>query len=389
MQPLGIKHEHIRRRRLQQGQVILITVLLIATVIGISLFTLVRPRDPVLDDNVQTELALRQAKEALIAYASGRPNGAGAVPRPGDLPCPDTDNNGQVNTPCNTPATQIGRLPWATLGIPDLRDGSGERLWYAVSNNFKDNPPVATPPPLNSNTLGQLTVTGIAPASNVIAIVFAPGAVVSGQSRTAANVNNRTHYLEGENANGDTIFTTAATSGTFNDRLLAITPAMFFPPVEMRVAREMRSFLNAYFNDPTRRYFPSAHAYGATEPPCVPATQGRVPELPSACGAVPIGAVLPGWYLPNQWKNVMFYAVAPACSNPAPNCTGAGGFLTVNGVGGIRALLITPGTPYTGQTRPCATIADCLEPPNTTSFPAFTHGPASTTFNDRVVIIAP
>ena len=30
-----------------------------------------------------------------------------------------------------------GRLPWKTLGLPDLRDGHGERLWYAVSTQLQ------------------------------------------------------------------------------------------------------------------------------------------------------------------------------------------------------------------------------------------------------------
>jgi hypothetical protein len=25
---------------------------------------------------------------------------------------------------------RMGRLPWKTLRLPDLRDGHGERLWY-------------------------------------------------------------------------------------------------------------------------------------------------------------------------------------------------------------------------------------------------------------------
>src|SRR5690606_298057 len=32
---------------------------------------------------------------------------------------------------------RLGRLPWKTLGLPDLRDGHGERLWYAVSTRHK------------------------------------------------------------------------------------------------------------------------------------------------------------------------------------------------------------------------------------------------------------
>lgn len=208
--------------RLQQGQAILLAVVLLAMIGSIAMVSFIKPRNPALDSNAQTAQALAQAKEALIAYATARYN-----ERPGELPCPDRDNNGTAQSSCNTVTTQIGRLPWSTLGLSDLRDGAGERLWYAVSHNFKNNTAVT---PLNSNTPGQLSVTGIAPASNVIAIVFAAGAAVAGQTRSTANVNNVAHYLEGENANGDTTFTTAVSSGTFNDRLLAITAAMFFSP---------------------------------------------------------------------------------------------------------------------------------------------------------------
>lgn len=367
--------------RRQKGQVALVTVLLVSVVLGISLYSVIRPKNVVLEDAAQTETALAQARDALISYAAGRLS----TNRPGELPCPDTNNNGTAEANCNTAASRLGRLPWSTLGIPDLRDGSGERLWYAVSSNFKNATAVT---PLNSNTLGQLTVTGLSPANNVIAIVFAPGTVMSGQNRTAANINNRAHYLEGENANGDTIYTTAVPSGTFNDRLLAITSGMLFPAVEMRVAREARAFLNAYYA--VRRYFPVAHAYGGAGL-CSPAGQGRIPTNPVNCpGQATWPAALPAWYAPNNWAQVLFYAVAPACTNPAAlNCTGVGGFLTVNGVGGVRAVLATPGTAYTGQARPCAVITDCLEAPNSTSFPAFTHTPGSATANDRIVIISP
>jgi hypothetical protein len=299
------------------------------------------------------------------------------------LPCPDTNNNGTAEANCNTLPSRIGRLPWATLGIPDLRDGSGERLWYAVSNNFKNNLPVV---PLNSNTAGQLSITGIAPTANVIAIVFAPGTAINGQSRIPANINTAAHYLEGENANGDTIFASGQASATFNDRLLAITPASFFPAVEARVARELRNALNNYYQ--VNLYFPPANAYGVT---CTAASQGLIPRDPTLCGvAGPTLAPSLSWISMNQWFEIFFYAVAPACMNPAfLSCTGTGGYLTVNGVNNVRALIIRPGTPFGGQARPCMANSDCLEPPNATSFPAFTHAPGSTTSNDRVLIVAP
>lgn len=370
----------------QRGQIALITVLLLGLTITVSLFSLARSRNPTLDDIAQTERALSEAREALIAYASGRP----ATNRPGELPCPDTNNDGAAEPSCSTLASQIGRLPWATLGIRDLRDGSGERLWYTVSNRFKNSPAVT---PLNSNTAGQLTVTGNAPANNVIAIVFAPGTVVAGQSRTAANINNVTHYLDGENANGDTVFSVAAANSGFNDRLLAINSSNFFPAIEMKVARELRIEIRNYFT--TNSYLPPGNAHGLN---CVPTNLGMIVANPVACGAGHASwpSSLPTWFNSNQWYRSILYAVAPACVNPsAINCSGPGGFLTVinsntgSSTTGVKALLIAPGVANSGQVRPCTINADCLEPPNITAFPVFTHAPGDASTNDRIIIVAP
>src|SRR6478609_4375024 len=88
-----------------------------------------------------SDRALAEAREALIAYATSRP--IDAQVGPGYLPCPDTDDDGWAETTCGSlsghlgQADRLGRLPWKTLGLPDLRDGSGERLWYAVSTRHK------------------------------------------------------------------------------------------------------------------------------------------------------------------------------------------------------------------------------------------------------------
>jgi hypothetical protein len=88
-----------------------------------------------------TEEALAQAREALIAYASDRPITAGVGP--GYLPCPDLDGDGWAEPTCGSLSgdsgqdQRLGRLPWKTLGLPELRDGGGERLWYAVSSKYK------------------------------------------------------------------------------------------------------------------------------------------------------------------------------------------------------------------------------------------------------------
>lgn len=88
-----------------------------------------------------SDRALAQAREALIAYAADRPIDARVGP--GYLPCPDLDDDGWAESTCGSlsghlgQAERLGRLPWKTLGLPDLRDGHGERLWYAVSTRFK------------------------------------------------------------------------------------------------------------------------------------------------------------------------------------------------------------------------------------------------------------
>lgn len=90
---------------------------------------------------VASERALAQAREALVGYAADRPID-GRV-GPGYLPCPDLDDDGWAEATCGSlsghlgQSERLGRLPWKTLGLPDLRDGHGERLWYAVSTRHK------------------------------------------------------------------------------------------------------------------------------------------------------------------------------------------------------------------------------------------------------------
>lgn len=156
----------------------------------------------------KTADALAQAKEALIGRA------AIDTTLPGSLPCPNNmggANDGVADSLSgNDCPDYIGRLPWKTLGLPDLRDSSGAPLWYALSRNFRDNASNT----LNSDSTGTLAVVGSPSAVNVVAIVFAAGANLGGQSRsdtqTAACATSGStiaqnlcaiNYLEGNNAN--------------------------------------------------------------------------------------------------------------------------------------------------------------------------------------------
>jgi type II secretory pathway pseudopilin PulG len=204
--------------------------------------------------------ALAQAKDALIAYAASDAN------RPGELPCPDFNNDGPITLTEDYSGSNclglVGWLPWKSLGLPDLRDGNGDRLWYAVAAPFRANAPSTVI--LNSDTPSayptqMLTVldsaTGATLESGVIAIVFSPGAPLNSQTRSPSD-NNATNaipnYLEADNANLNTTFQTSnnnqvpAPTTIVNDRLLTIRSSNLFPPVERRIAREVKACLDNY-----------------------------------------------------------------------------------------------------------------------------------------------
>jgi hypothetical protein len=64
---------------------------------------------------------------------------------PGRLPCPDHDNDGKVDPDEGGAACGlVGRFPWDEngLGFYDARDADGQRLWYAVSEEFRNISPV-------------------------------------------------------------------------------------------------------------------------------------------------------------------------------------------------------------------------------------------------------
>lgn len=394
----------LRQAHCEKGQVVVAIALILTVATGAVIYFLVTPAARRAAEERATAQALAQARDALIGRAASDNN------RPGSLPCPDFATNlPGTNVPNdgiadllvgNECPSYIGRLPWRTLDLPDLRDGSGERLWYALSRAFRDDDSAQ---PINSNTAGTLAVTGSFSASNLIAVVFAPGAVVGSQKRDGANANAVANYLEGGNeAAGTTTFTAGALTSAFNDRLLAIGADALLPVVETRVAREARTILQAFYAQPGNAYFPYANAYGDNTYQCTSNQySGRIPRFfTDQCKVDPAdpdwkGVTWPSWFFANNWHEVVFYAVASQCANPAfPSCSGAGSLLTVTNLtppnNNIRALIITPGRAYSGQNRPCGTAADCLEEAeNTNGDMVFTKSALTPTANDRLLVVSP
>ena len=214
-----------------------------------------------------TQQALTAAKRALIGYAVAYADGTHALDKgPGHLPCPDLaggNPQGVAEGECRaTSAHETGVLPYRTLGLGEARDGSGAALWYAVSDNYRS----AAASPLNSDTPGTLFVDA---ASDVVAVIIAPGAPVAGQVRTAGNLYDAAAYLEDQNATaGDNHFVTSA-SGAFNDTVMVITRAELMRSVEQLVLHEAANALRNYYVDPDADDDAAGHDPDcATDPVC-------------------------------------------------------------------------------------------------------------------------
>lgn len=391
----------------QRGFGAVIFVALIALLAIGVLMTVLAGKSAQNEFDEKTLPVLAVAQKSLIAYAA-------ANPTPGRLPCADTDNDGVED--CGGPAgNQLGRLPWKTLGLPDLRDGAGECLWYAVSGTFRESPLTT---PVNSDTNGQLIVkdaSGNTLAGNAIAVILAPGPALPGVTRTPGTAQcpgatavitfaDASTYLDVANAINNATSPPATLvvsqpSDTFNDRLVFITPAQFFPAVERRVAGEIKKILLAYYA--ANGYYPFANDLSDGSYNCTPSppdhTRGRLPlTISTSCpGLADWPAGLPGWFTSDQWHLLTYYTVAPACTSSTPTCSGAG-FLTVqNGptpTGNAQALVIEPGPslPALGQPSPCGAAANCLDgAENTNGDDIYITQSPSPTFNDVVVIVAP
>jgi type II secretory pathway pseudopilin PulG len=399
----------------------------------------------------KTQQSLAIAKQALLAYSSDKIDTAAKCglncPRPGDLPCPDRNNDGNAEISCNTQALRLGRLPWKTLGIDDIRDGASERLWYAVSERFKNNTRVL---PLNSETLGAISlkdaqgnlIYDAANGSGLVAVIIAPNEILTRadnlqQSRSAANLDDPQHYLDiaanednadfvENNANGF-VLGTLSQDDSINDAIMTITKNEINTLMEKRVLAEvMQAVLYNFCQDKdnnidvdikNRRCTKSTISTFFPDPALVTDTSclGTATVTNNACnadnsvnvGRIPVSgnanwtadgkdknSILRGdaehnWFQQNGWRELIFYARAPACQETTKNCSGAG-FLTLDGAITPTAMpsnlnkqmvLISAGSALATQTR--ANNAD------KTVFTNYIEGENFSPLNDTFARVAP
>lgn len=252
--------------RRQRGQAVMVLVLVVF--MG-AMYYVLKALNDATNSHAPAEVAknyaaLDRAKRALLGLIAQQAASA-TENNPGRLPCPEAAADaGNANeglpggwsssNPFGTcSSVALGRLPWKLLGSEKLADANGEPLWYAVSSSWVI-PDSAATLVINSNTpaTGGLTVDG----SDVVAVLFAPGVPLSGQSRHAVDgavAPQAANYLDGGNSSPlDTAFFSSGTAGAFNDHVVAITRAELMPYVEAAVAerftRQIAPQLRAAFN---------------------------------------------------------------------------------------------------------------------------------------------
>jgi hypothetical protein len=181
----------------------------------------------------KTSAALAQAREALIGRAAADNN------RPGSLPCPAKDDDGKAELLAgNECPVYVGRFPWKTLDLPELRDGDGHTLWYVLAREVRDDDSATHINPTLALSL-KLDDT-----VNIAAIVFSAGQPLADQNGRPSNAI--ADYLDGANRMGSP-YVSGPASATFNDKLIAISRDQLFNIVNRRIVGLFRTELGKYF----------------------------------------------------------------------------------------------------------------------------------------------
>lgn len=320
----------MKRAHHQQGATLLLLLMFLLVGAGVLANEFVSVRELEKQKQLRTQNALDAAKKALIAYAVTDEN------RPGELPCPDIHNDGKIDINEDMSGGDCvslrGWMPWFLLRVGDIRDGDGERLWYAVSDAFK--PLGSAPPTLNPDTQTDILINNVDPADDptipyVAAVIIAPGDPLS------TNQGNRVDgivsgsmiddlvasYLENNNSGVDkAAYTRQPTSDNFNDTVVTITVDEIMRHVENRVKREVINAIKDY--QTTNGFYP----YAETTPGrncAVTSTQtkgylqiGRDPTCPYANVLA-----MPVWFEENDWHRMFWYAIDPSCRFGGGTCT--------------------------------------------------------------------
>lgn len=239
--------------------------------------------------NEKTQIALRQAKEAVIAWSVTHQSIPGRLPCPEDPSLIGGNNEGNAFISCSNSLLQIGRIPWRTLDLTNPTDSTGEVFWYVVSPGFRGVPPLGS----IGISPGQLQLDGA--INSAAALIISPGAPLSGQTRSIPSAGSpplRANYLDMGNAIG-TAFVSTGPSNTFNDQVISITTQEIFQAMNFRVLAEIRGAFG--LQNGLRQYFN---------------INGTFPPNGTPLGSLVFDATTKSWLSPATNPNLWFSSVS-------------------------------------------------------------------------------
>ncbi len=320
----AINKSCINSQKRQRGAVLLVlmTALLAATAyVTLQLTSTNRAKN---HQQQEVTRSLAFAKNALLAYAVTYVDNYGHNTRGGvgRLPCPSTSRYGSPARSCGR--NSIGFLPgvWSRGGkridIDHLERFLHKDLWYSVSADFRYNPAFNALNPDSTENLLNVNNN-----DEVIAVVLAPGPKLLNQSRVDG-VFSVVGYLEGENADGDLVFTANQLS---NDRMVTITRSELMPLIESRVLGYVRDWLVEYKVE--FGHFPYAAPFNDPLGECQQGLlRGKLPMRQGNCSEavldefvsqfVPNGRPLSQtWFASSSWPDFIYYQVDENCAPDA------------------------------------------------------------------------
>lgn len=269
--------------------------------------------NPQIEREKITNQALAAAKSAVIGWSVSHETSPGSMPFPDRNGDGDYDGNSDCSTGAFSYSLLLGQLPWKGQTAPcttpytgfgiDIRDGYGNRLWYAVSRNLVRDYQNSAEPVINPGMitganaatapyqrLGGTTAypwlrvfnkNGQLLSDRVAVVIIAPGPAIGAQDRSAATpaaaeyldsfsfaagggIKSNTSYTSydedfymGEDSrNIDDTDTTYTHPYDFNDKLVYITIDELLAEVEKRATAEAKAALKNY--QTTNSFFPYA-----------------------------------------------------------------------------------------------------------------------------------
>lgn len=288
--------------------------------------------------SLATRDVLMQARVALEGYALRQAT-------IGRLPCPDVNGDGQADMSGSECTSQRGQLPYITLQLPRLLDGSGAELWYAVEASY-----ASTVGTKNPSSLIGLSVDGTAAA----AVLIAPGKELGTQVRN--NPVTVTKYLEGENANGNVTVYSSLFDQSHNDHVLPLKKDHYWSLIQRATVHQMVDLLSRY--QAACGVLPWAADFGTAPFNSVDLqTEGAFPfhsALPTNWNAGCAAGLAPSSEWASHWGTEIYYAL---CDSSTPDCLSIVGDLTAS----VDAVVIAPGVALPTQARPSMSLSNYFE----------------------------